>query len=138
MNTSWPDLQTPIPDEWLRGPFGADDILLEAVDDHCSPMLAVMAKKQPVIDWAMEFREHWGEAGSMWGAWTVKNAVSWALWYGRSSVSEKVDVVTGEKHGFLHGKECPNALRLMDEFYDQFDSMVEGVSRWWIRQVLGG
>lgn len=106
------------------------DVALEAVDHHCSPIASILAKKPEVQQW-------WDSHRLGRDDWEYVLLVKWAMWFGRSSTTEKIDLVRGEL--VVPGTDVlsPADWTVVGEFMERFGREIANLSRWWLQQQFG-
>jgi len=104
-----------------------EDILLEAVDFHCSPLLNILMKK----DWVVNLiKENYPNL-------SVEEALKGIIWKLRSGVTVKKHLKSGEVKNW-YGKPgfFKNDNKELDEkIFQRIKEEIDGISRWYLTKV---
>lgn len=109
-----------------------DDILLEAVDYHCSPILNILLSKSTVIE---AMREEWGEMNPS----QMKKKLERIIWDCRSGINLKEDITsarTFNERGSIVNDNDPVEQDKVKNVFAKIRTEIDSVSSWFIKTSL--
>jgi len=109
-----------------------DDIMLEAVDFHCSPLLAILMRKKGTIELLKKHYPDWK------GSW--EDLMKGILWKQRSGVTVKVKLETGQRKDWYDiegGGFFKNNNKKADEIiFNTLKKEIDAISRWFLYKQI--
>lgn len=107
-----------------------EDVPLEAVDFHISPILHILLSKDKVRE---VLRRHWPGSSEA----DLKDKLKDVIWLCRSALNTKEDLITGQTYDKFGFSTLPETEReKIQSVYQEIQTNIDGVSRWFIKESL--